>query len=468
MERWGPGDGLAAVIVTPTRELALQIFEVIRIVGRKHQFSAGLITGGRKDFEGEQERITSMNILVATPGRLLQHLQQTVGFDASQVMTLVLDEADRILDMGFKTQLDGILEYLPAHCQTLLFSATQTKSVKDLARLSLKEPEYLAVHAEDKEATPDRLVQNYIVTSLPEKLDVLFSFIKCHLKSKIIVFFSTCSQVRYVYECFRGMQPGIPLSALHGKIKQEKRTAIFMDFTRRKSACLLATDIAARGLDFPSIDWVIQADAPEDTAMYIHRVGRTARYTATGRALLLLTPHEERTVLPELMQAQQQQKQHGGSSAGSLSSSSSSSVIPIKKLTVNPNRKFSVAAQAAALLAAQPEVRTLAKKAFTSYIRSLQLLPGKKALTGDVAKIIPVDEFAASLGLAFAPPLPSLPTAAGGKATSSATSADGGDGMGVGEEVDAEAAREAVRSQKNVNRYGNFYVISKVVSLQKP
>ena len=149
-ERWAPSDGLAALIITPTRELALQIFEVLRVVGRKHQISAGLITGGKKGLEEEQDRVVGMNVLVATPGRLLQHLEQTPGFDASQLQVLVLDEADRILDMGFKDQLgmfstiasvtflirpsilDGIMTYLPpgGQRQTMLFSATQTKSVK--------------------------------------------------------------------------------------------------------------------------------------------------------------------------------------------------------------------------------------------------------------------------------------------------------------------------------------------------
>ncbi len=278
MERWGSEDGLGALIIAPTRELALQIFEVLRIVGRKHQFSAGLVTGGKSEFDGEQARIINMNILVATPGRLLQHLEQTPGFDASKLQVLVLDEADRILDMGFNHQVDAIISYLPQYRQTMLFSATQTKSVKDLARLSLKNPEYIAVHANDVEVTPSKLVQNYIICKLTEKLDILFSFIKTHLKSKMIVFFSTCNQVRYAYELFRGMQPGIVLTALHGKIKQERRSIIYMDFIKRSSVCMFATDIAARGLDFPDVDWVIQVDAPEDKDMYIHRVGRTARF----------------------------------------------------------------------------------------------------------------------------------------------------------------------------------------------
>ena len=399
-ERWGVDDGLAALIITPTRELALQIFEVLRQVGKLHQLSAGLVTGGRKEFEGEQERIIKMNILVATPGRLLQHFEQTAGFEASQLMVLVLDEADRILDMGFKAQLDGILGYLPPR-QTLLFSATQTKSVKDLARLSLNRPEYVAVHAEDKEVTPKQLVQNYIVVRLPDKLNVLYSFLKTHLKNKMIVFFATCSQVRFAFDLFRGMQPGIPLVALHGKIKQERRTLIYMDFIRRKSACMFATDIASRGLDFPDIDWVDQVDAPEDTNMYIHRVGRTARYNANGRALLLLLPSEEAPVSRNL------------SEAG----------VPIKRLTVNPNQTVSVGTVAASFLAQHPDCRVLAKKAFVSYIRSLQLTPGQQAGV-DLSKL-PLDDFAASLGLPFTPEVSAMT---------------------------GTAEREEVREKKNVNR----------------
>lgn len=400
-ERWTHEDGLGAIVISPTRELALQIFEVLRTVGRKHQFSAGLVTGGKKEFDGEQERVVRMNILVSTPGRLLQHMEQTPGFDASRVLVLVLDEADRILDLGFRQQLDSILEYLPVERQTLLFSATQTKSVKDLARLSLKKPEFLAVHADHEEVTPKQLVQNYVVCQLPEKLDILFSFIKSHLKSKIIVFFSTCAQVRFVYECFCGMQPGVPLTALHGKVKQERRTIIYMDFLKRPAACLFATDIAARGLDFPNVDWVIQVDAPEDAAMYIHRVGRTARYTSSGRALLLLMPQEEKPVVGAL------------ETAG----------VPIKKLTVNPNRKFSVSSQAAALLAAQPDFRLFAKKAFSSYLRSIQMLPQYPCT--DITQL-PVNEFATALGLPFTPELPII--------------------------VQETAVRDEIREKKNVNR----------------
>lgn len=144
-KQWSEHDGLGALILSPTRELAIQIFEVLRKIGRYHTFSAGLIIGG-KSLKEEQERLGRMNILVCTPGRMLQHLDQTAMFDVFNLQMLVLDEADRILDMGFQKTVDAIVGHLPKERQTLLFSATQTKKVSDLARLSLQDPEYVAVH----------------------------------------------------------------------------------------------------------------------------------------------------------------------------------------------------------------------------------------------------------------------------------------------------------------------------------
>ncbi len=132
---------------------------------------------------------------------------------------------------------------------------------------------------------PKGLEQHYVVCELDKKLDVLWSFIKTHLQSKTIVFMSSCKQVRFVFETFCKMHPGIPLLHLHGKLKQMTRLSTFQRFTTMKHAVLLATDIAARGLDFPAVDWVLQADAPEDVDTYIHRVGRTARYERNEGAI---------------------------------------------------------------------------------------------------------------------------------------------------------------------------------------
>lgn len=135
--------------------------------------------------------------------------------------------ADRILDSGFKQALNAIISQLPKRRQTLLFSATQTKSIQDLARLSLKDPEYLSVHEESVTATPTMLKQIVMVVDLDQKLDMLWCFIKTHLQSKTLVFLSSCKQVKFVFEAFKKLHPGIALKCLHGRMKQERRTAIY-------------------------------------------------------------------------------------------------------------------------------------------------------------------------------------------------------------------------------------------------
>ena len=207
----------------------------------------------------------------------------------------VLDEADRILDMGFQRTLTALLDHLPKSRQTLLFSATQTQSVADLARLSLKDPVQIGIEVSplSQSFLPQKLEQHYLLVELDKKLDVLWSFIKTHLQSKIIVFMSSCNQVRFVFETFCKMHPGVPLLQLQGKQKQSTRLTMYQKFTTTSHAVLFATDIAARGLDFPSVDWVVQLDAPEEADTYIHRVGRTARYESKGKGLLFLLPSEE-------------------------------------------------------------------------------------------------------------------------------------------------------------------------------
>ena len=385
--KWTKWDGLGALVISPTRELALQIFEELRKAGFHHEVSAGLLIGG-KDVAEEAALVNGMNILVATPGRLLQHMDETPGFDASNLQILVLDEADRILDMGFAATLNAIIENLPQHRQTLLFSATQTKSVSALARLSLKDPEYVAVHEEAETPTPNRLEQAWMEVSLGDKLDVLWSFLRTHLHSRIIVFLSTCKQVRFVYESFRRLRPGTPLRSLHGRMSQYKRMGVYKDFCSSKAGVLFATDIAARGLDFPSVDWVVQFDCPEDVASYIHRVGRTARYTASGKGLLLLLPSEKEAMMQALTDAR----------------------VPTRQLRQNPAKLQPVSPALRALLSKDPGLKEIAQRALVSYLRSVFLQPNKNVF--DVTKL-PIEEFAFSMGLSAAPKLRFLK--AGGK-----------------------------------------------------
>ncbi|KAK4238667.1 P-loop containing nucleoside triphosphate hydrolase protein [Achaetomium macrosporum] len=375
--RWTEYDGLGALIISPTRELAVQIFEVLRKIGRNHYFSAGLVIGG-KSLKEEAERLGRMNILVCTPGRMLQHLDQTAGFDVNNLQILVLDEADRIMDMGFQSAVDALVEHLPKTRQTLLFSATQSKRVSDLARLSLKDPEYVSVHEAAPTATPATLQQSYIVTPLAEKLDTLWGFLRTNLKSKIIVFLSSGKQVRFVYESFKRMQPGIPLLHLHGRQKQVARMEITSRFASAKYSCLFATDVVARGVDFPAVDWVIQVDCPEDADTYIHRVGRTARYESKGRAVLFLEPSEEEGFLKRLEHKK----------------------VPIKKVNVRENKRKSIKNELQSQCFQSPDLKYLGQKAFISYTRSIYLQKDKEVFKFDE---LDLDGFAASLGLPGTP-----------------------------------------------------------------
>lgn len=421
----GPDAGLGAMIISPTRELATQIFDVLKTIGsRGHMCSAGLVTGGMSLAE-EQAALVRMNVIVCTPGRILQHLSQTASFNVDALQMLVLDEADRILDLGFQKEVDAILDYLPQDRQTMLFSATQTKRVSDLARLSLKNPEYISVHEAATTATPNGLQQNYIVTPLPEKLDTLWSFLQTVKKSKILVFLSSAKQVRFVYESFRHMQPGIPLLHLHGRQKQSTRLEVTKKFSGTNASCLFATDVVARGLDFPAVDWVVQVDAPEDADTYIHRVGRTARYEREGRAVLFLDPSEEEGMLKRL----------------------EAKKVPIEKITVKQKKKTSIKNSLQNMCFKDAQLKYLGQKAFASYTRSIYIQKDKETFKMNE---LPWDDYAASLGLSGAPRIKFMkgddPKAR--KNAPRAQLSDSEDGTSANEEdVKANGKKDAVRTK---------------------
>ncbi|XP_018306347.1 probable ATP-dependent RNA helicase DDX10 [Mycetomoellerius zeteki] len=375
-KQWSRLDGLGSLIITPTRELAYQIYETLRKVGQYHNISAGLIIGG-KDLKFERKRMDQCNIIICTPGRLLQHMDENPLFNCVNMQILVLDEADRCLDMGFEKTMNSIIENLPPKRQTLLFSATQTKSVKDLARLSLKDPLYVSVHEHSVHITPEGLQQSYIICSLEDKLAMLWSFIKNHMKQKIIVFFSSCKQVKYIYEAFCRLRPGISLLALYGTLHQLRRMNIYESFCKKQHAVLFATDIAARGLDFPAVNWVVQMDCPEDVNAYIHRAGRTARFKSGGESLLVLLPSEE-MIIKRLKQRK----------------------IPINIIKINPNKLQSPHRKLEALLARDVALKETAQRAFVSYIKSVFLMKDKEIFN---VHALNTDEFAKSLGLAIPP-----------------------------------------------------------------
>uniref|UniRef100_H3DKE7 ATP-dependent RNA helicase n=1 Tax=Tetraodon nigroviridis TaxID=99883 RepID=H3DKE7_TETNG len=286
-----PRNGTGVIILSPTRELAMQTYGVMKELMTHHVHTYGLIMGGSNRSAEAQKLANGINILVATPGRLLDHLQNTPGFMFKNLQCLIIDEADRILEVGFEEELKQIIKLLPKRRQTMLFSATQTRRVEDLARISLKkEPLYVGVDDDKEKATVDGLEQGYVVCPSEKRFLLLFTFLKKNRKKKLMVFFSSCMSVKYHYELLNYID--LPVMAIHGKQKQTKRTTTFFQFCNADSGILLCTDVAARGLDIP-VDWIVQYDPPDDPKEYIHRVGRTARgIEGRGHALLILRPEE--------------------------------------------------------------------------------------------------------------------------------------------------------------------------------
>ncbi|XP_068428555.1 ATP-dependent RNA helicase DDX18 isoform X2 [Clinocottus analis] len=287
-----PRNGTGVVILSPTRELAMQTYGVLKELMAHHVHTFGLTMGGSNRSAEAQRLANGVNILVATPGRLLDHLQNTSGFMYKNLQCLIIDEADRILEVGFEEELKQIIKLLPKKRQTMLFSATQTRKVEDLARISLKkEPLYVGVDDNKDNATVDGLEQGYVVCPSEKRFLLLFTFLKKNRKKKIMVFFASCMSVKYHYELLNYID--LPVMAIHGKQKQTKRTTTFFQFCNADTGILLCTDVAARGLDIPEVDWIVQYDPPDDPKEYIHRVGRTARgINGRGHALLILRPEE--------------------------------------------------------------------------------------------------------------------------------------------------------------------------------
>nr|CAH7728301.1 unnamed protein product [Callosobruchus chinensis] len=287
-----PRNGTGVIIISPTRELSMQTFGVLKELMKYHHHTYGLVMGGTARQTEAQKLSKGINILVATPGRLLDHLQNTPDFLYKNLQCLVIDEADRILEVGFEEEMKQIINLLPKRRQTMLFSATQNKKTDALTALALKkEPVYVGVDDSKAEATVSGLEQGYVVCPSEKRLLILFTFLKKNRKKKVMVFFSSCMSVKYHHELFNYID--LPVMCIHGKQKQTKRTTTFFQFCNAETGILLCTDVAARGLDIPAVDWIVQYDPPDDPKEYIHRVGRTARGEGgSGHALLILRPEE--------------------------------------------------------------------------------------------------------------------------------------------------------------------------------
>ncbi|KAK8201638.1 ATP-dependent RNA helicase HAS1 [Phyllosticta capitalensis] len=289
--RFKPRNGVGAVVLSPTRELALQIFGVARELLEHHSQTFGIVIGGANRRAEAEKLQKGCNLLIATPGRLLDHLQNTPGFVFKNLKTLIIDEADRLLEIGFEDEVRQIVKILPDDRQTMLFSATQTRKVEDLARISLKPgPLMIDVAYHEEHSTAEGLEQGYVICEPDLRFRLLFTFLKKHIKKKVVVFMSSCKSVQYFSELLNFID--LPVLALHGNMKQQKRTNVFFEFCNAKQGIMVATDVAARGLDVPNVDWVLQFDPPDSPKEYIHRAGRTARAGSSGKSLIILNPSE--------------------------------------------------------------------------------------------------------------------------------------------------------------------------------
>ncbi|XP_013878253.1 probable ATP-dependent RNA helicase DDX31 [Austrofundulus limnaeus] len=311
-------DGPLALIIVPTRELALQTFQTFQKLLKPFTWIVpGVLMGGEKR-KAEKARIRKgINILISTPGRLVDHIKHTLSIAFSAVRWLVLDEADRTLDLGFEKDLTVILNSLnstgPAR-QNVLLSATLTQGVTRLVDVCLKDP--VSIHVSGSASSditaaagqsesfsvPEALRQ--LVAVVPSKLRLVclaaFLLEKCKFSdnNKVIVFVSSCEAVEFLhtlFTCVLSKQPAnqqLRFLRLHGNMKQEDRSQVYEEFSASGSGVLLCTDVAARGLDLPQVTWIIQYTPPTSAAEYVHRVGRTARIGGRGNGLLFLTPTE--------------------------------------------------------------------------------------------------------------------------------------------------------------------------------
>ncbi|KAJ7262237.1 P-loop containing nucleoside triphosphate hydrolase protein, partial [Mycena haematopus] len=285
---WEDPKGLFACVLAPTRELAFQISQQFEALGSAMGVRSAVIVGGVETIAQSVTLAKRPHIVVATPGRLLWHLENTKGFSLKGIKFLVMDEADRLLDMDFGPVIDRILKLVPTERTTYLFSATMTSKVAKLQRASLSNP--VKVEVSTKYQTVSTLLQYYLFMPLQDKDTYLVSLANSLAQNSMIIFTRTVHDAGRICIILRTL--GLPAVPLHGQLSQSQRLGALGKFKSGSRKVLVATDIASRGLDIPSVDVVINFDIPTHSKDYIHRVGRTARAGRAGKSITLVTQYD--------------------------------------------------------------------------------------------------------------------------------------------------------------------------------
>lgn len=286
--------GLALVIV-PTRELAGQVKREIeeKLLPKGSIFKLALLIGGAPIFEQIKQLNVRPKIIVGTPGRIIDHIKRKT-LSVRNISTLVLDETDRMFDMGFGVQIEEIMKHLPKIRQTLMFSATLPGDIVKLAEKYLDQPERVSV---DCQATTSvKIKQEVVYVSELGKYEKLLGQL-CQREGSIIIFVKTKQGADQLAS--KLCKDDYSALAIHGDLRQQKRERVINSFRRGRNQIMVATDVASRGLDIPHIQHVVNYDVPQSQADYIHRIGRTARAGAEGFALSFVTPQDKRK-LPAL------------------------------------------------------------------------------------------------------------------------------------------------------------------------
>ncbi|MFV9506032.1 MAG: DEAD/DEAH box helicase [Oscillochloridaceae bacterium umkhey_bin13] len=278
-----------ALVLAPTRELAMQVAEAMFRYGKHSQVRVTPVYGGQPIERQLRALARGVQVVVGTPGRIMDHMRRgTLALDA--ISMVVLDEADEMLDMGFAEDIEYILQQTPASRQTALFSATMPSAVLDLALRYTREPQRISVVSE--QLTAPRTRQVYYEVPPRDKLDALCRVLDVETPGSAMIFCRTRAEADHLGESLQGR--GYLAEVIHGDLSQAMRERVMKRFREGQAELLVATDVAARGLDIPDVTHVINYDVPGDPESYVHRIGRTGRAGRAGLAISLITPRERR------------------------------------------------------------------------------------------------------------------------------------------------------------------------------
>ncbi|HHW90320.1 MAG TPA: DEAD/DEAH box helicase, partial [Clostridiales bacterium] len=285
---------IETLVICPTRELALQVTAELKKIAKSKDLCSVIAVYGGSDIMRQIKALKTAKIVVGTPGRIMDHIERHT-LKLRNIKTVVLDEADEMLNMGFREDIESILRHTPKTRQTVMFSATMPLEIKEITKLYMKDPKYVEI-GRDNSAIKE-IEQHFVKVFKKQKKDALIEFFEKFKPQKTIVFSNT---KRMTDELERFLfQKGYRAYALHGDMRQSMRKRVMDSIKASESFILVASDVAARGIDIKDVDYVVNFDIPNDVEYYIHRIGRTGRAGKSGKTLTIIDDKEQLELLKE-------------------------------------------------------------------------------------------------------------------------------------------------------------------------